>query len=232
MFRFLPIFVCLISFISCSGQVKNLDAKDFLNTMNAEKIKYLIDVRTTDEYSEEHIEESKNMDWNDPNFEIELEKMDRGTPIFFYCLSGGRSGNAMKKAAEMGFRHVYGLNGGLMSWRSEKLPLVNQFKCKKAGMTVVEYESLYKGKDKKILIDFYADWCMPCQKMKPYLKKIETKLATDVTVIRINADKNPELCQALGINGLPYVFIYKNDKLESKRLGFMSEEELLKLINE
>ena len=71
---------------------------------------------------------------------------------------------------------------------------------------------------------------MPCQKMKPFLKKIETTMSKEVEVIRINADENPELCQALGVKGLPYILLYKDGQLDWSKLGYVSEEELIQII--
>ncbi|MBL7788454.1 MAG: thioredoxin fold domain-containing protein [Chitinophagales bacterium] len=231
MYKFLFFSACLMIFNSCSSQESELDANQYYKKIASEKIKNLIDVRTPEEYSEGYIEGAININWNAENFEAELDKLDRNTPLFLYCLSGGRSGNAMRKAKEMGFKKIYGLSGGIMAWRTSKLPLSSPKGEKKSGMSMADYEALYKGKTKKILIDFYAEWCIPCQKMKPFLKKIESKLASDVTVIRINADDNPELCQSLGVSGLPYIFIYKNDRVVWKKLGYASEEEILKELN-
>jgi thioredoxin 1 len=230
MLKQLVVFILLNLFISCQGQQTLLQAVAFSDKLKTTETKHLVDVRTPDEFNEGYINGAKNIDWNSSQFETELGKLDRSTPLFLYCLSGGRSGNAARKAVEMGFTSVYALEGGTMAWRTNNLPIVMLGNIKKAGMTLEEYEALYKGKSKKILVDFYADWCMPCQKMKPYLKKISEKMAKDVEVIRINADHHPELCQKLGVSGLPYLLIYVNDQIEWKRLGYVSEEELTKLL--
>jgi thioredoxin len=219
-----------MTFISCTSQEALYTAKEFSSKISSEKNLNLVDVRTPDEFKDGFIKGAKNIDWNSSNFEGELDKLDRSAPLYLYCLSGGRSGNAMRKAKEMGFKKIFGLTGGIMAWRAENLALTSNSPTKKSGMTKADYEALYKGKSKKVLIDFYAEWCIPCQKMKPFLKKIETTMAKDVEVVRINADENPELCQAIGVKGLPYVLIYKGDKMVWSKLGYASEEELVKLI--
>ena len=229
--KFFLLLIYILTFTSCASQEKGLNASEFFDHLKSEKTKHLIDVRTPEEYSEGHINGAKNVNWNSSNFASELNQLDRNTPLFLYCLSGGRSGNAMLKAKDMGFKKIYGLNGGIMSWRSDKLPLTSSVEVKKTGMTLAEYQALYKGSTKKVLINFFADWCIPCQKMKPFIKKIETKMASNVAVVRINADNNPELCQTLGVSGLPYNMIYINEEVEWKKLGYISEEELVKLLN-
>jgi thioredoxin 1 len=230
MFRISVLFLYLAIFVSCTSQEAVFSPKEFSEKISQEKVKNLIDVRTPDEYKEGYIMGAVNIDWNSSNFETELGKLDRNTPLYLYCLSGGRSGNAIRKAKEMGFKKIYGLTGGVMAWRAENLALASNSPTKKTGLTKADYEALYKGKSKKILVDFYAEWCAPCQKMKPFLKKIETTMSKDVEVIRINADENPELCKAMEVKGLPYVLIYKGDQLEWSKFGFASEEELVKII--
>lgn len=231
MFRLLFLATIALCAISCQSQDKLLPPTAFSSHLEEQKTKNVIDVRTPDEYHQGYILGAKNIDWNGANFDSELDKLDKSIPLYLYCLSGGRSGNAMKKAREMGFKNIIGLEGGIMAWRAEKLPLASLNGSKLSGMSIADYKALYTDKSKKILIDFYAEWCIPCQKMKPFLKKIESKLKDKVEVIRINADENSELCQSLGVNGLPYILIYENNQIEWKKLGYTSEEELLKILN-
>jgi thioredoxin len=230
MYKAVIFSICLLVFSSCTSQEVLFKPTEFSEQLKSELNKNVIDVRTQDEFAEGIIEGAKNIDWNSSSFEVAMEKLDKTTPLFLYCLSGGRSSNAMKKAKEMGFKKIYGLEGGLMAWRAENLSLLSTSSMKKSGLTLSEYEVFFKGKSKKVLIDFYAEWCMPCQKMKPFLKKIEKTMSDDVEVVRINADENPELCKTLGVKGLPYLLIYVNDQIEWSRLGYASEEELVKLL--
>ncbi|MGV6861726.1 MAG: rhodanese-like domain-containing protein, partial [Putridiphycobacter sp.] len=62
------------------------------------------------------IEGSTNIDFNSPNFKEEIAKLDKAEPVYVFCASGGRSGNAMRMMKDMGFAEVYNLNGGYMGW--------------------------------------------------------------------------------------------------------------------
>lgn len=228
--RIYNIVVLCTLFLSSSSQVKNLSPEEFSSQMTQDGSKNIIDVRTPEEFNGDFISSAKNIDWNSNNFESELQKLDKSTPIYIYCLSGGRSTNAARKVVEMGFENVYALDGGLMAWRAKGMKTVNAGTSKLEEMTQEAYENLYKGKKKKILVDFYAEWCIPCLKMKPFLKKISEKMAEDVEIIRINADQNSNLCQSLGISGLPYLIIYQDDQIEWKKMGYIGEVELTKLL--
>ena len=124
-----------------------------------------------------------------------------------------------------GFEQVYELDGGIRKWRELKLPEVTtQDPDYGLGMTKEEFSALLNT-DKTVLVDFYAEWCGPCKKMKPSLDKISKEDKT-VHVIRIDVDKNRFLATEMGIEALPTLHIYKNGKLTWKYTGYMSLKDL------
>lgn len=76
----------------------------------------LIDVRTPEEYSEGHIEGSVNLNFRDANFDNQLQQLDKTKPVFVYCQSGGRSGQAAAKMKALQFQQVFDLEGGFGAW--------------------------------------------------------------------------------------------------------------------
>lgn len=73
---------------------------------------------------------------------------------------------------------------------------------KPSGMNKEQFNTLVNS-DKVVLVDLYADQCVPCKKIEPYLKEITQDMADKVVVIRINADQNQALCEELKIDALP-----------------------------
>jgi rhodanese-related sulfurtransferase len=76
----------------------------------------ILDVRTLEEFSEEHIEGAKNLDYHSINFEKQLEKMNKEKKYLIYCASGGRATKAMEKMKNLGFMEVYNMEGGFILW--------------------------------------------------------------------------------------------------------------------
>jgi rhodanese-related sulfurtransferase len=76
----------------------------------------LVDVRTKEEYAGGHLKHSKNINWNDSNFESEIQKLDKTQPVFVYCKSGGRSAKAAEKLNQLGFKNIFELEGGITAW--------------------------------------------------------------------------------------------------------------------
>jgi rhodanese-related sulfurtransferase len=79
----------------------------------------LMDVRTPEETAQGMIEGAMQLDFRNPNFESEVDKLDKDKTYLIYCRSGNRSGQACKMMAGKGFRHLYNLQGGYIDWSKE-----------------------------------------------------------------------------------------------------------------
>ena len=90
-------------------------------------------------------------------------------------------------------------------------------------------QDLIKSND-KIIVNFAAKWCAPCQKMKPYLLKMQDELKGKTTLVRLDADENKTILEDMKLDGLPVILIYENGKETFRNIGYMSEEDLRKHI--
>ena len=81
----------------------------------------IIDVRTPEEFAEEHIENAINLDYYSETFRDELNKLDKNKTYVVYCRSGKRSGNALTIMKELNFREAYNI-GGIIQWKAAGLP--------------------------------------------------------------------------------------------------------------
>jgi rhodanese-related sulfurtransferase len=109
--------------VSCStGQQKvaegtiaeDLSVEEFAKYIDGAQ---LLDVRTPDEWSEGIIEGATMANIHEDDFDANLAKLDKEKPVAVYCRSGGRSGKAMAKMNQLGFKEVYSLKGGIGAWR-------------------------------------------------------------------------------------------------------------------
>ena len=183
----------------------------------------ILDVRTSREFAEGHIQNALNIDWNGSSFDAQVSKLDKKTTLFVYCLSGGRSASAASHLRSIGFTNVLELDGGIMGWRSAGLPETTDSKIvKNTGMSTTDFEKLLQT-DKVVLVDFYAEWCGPCKKMKPSIEAIEREM-TNVKVIRIDVDKHADLVNSFGIQEIPILRVYKQGKITWEQKGFVEKE--------
>lgn len=226
----LPFLALLFVVQSCSnGQAQNtnLSAAEFAAKIKEVPTAPIIDVRSAGEFAGGHLANAQNIDWNGGDFDQKISSIDKSKPVFVYCLSGGRSGSAAAKMRADGFKEVYEMNGGMMKWRAAQLPeTTDNTVVKSRGMSRADYDKIIKS-DKIVLIDFYADWCGPCKKMKPYLDEITDEMKSTVQVIRINADEHAELCQDLSVDALPTIMIYKKGTMMWHNVGYVEKAELV-----
>ena len=218
--------------VSCSigqGSSKtDLSPTEFSKQLTETENPTILDVRTPGEFGEGHIQNALNIDWNGSSFDTQVSKLDKNTTVFVYCLSGGRSGSAASQLRSNGFKNVLELDGGMMAWRSAGLPETTDTKVvKSTGMSVTDFEKILET-DKVVLVDFYAEWCGPCKKMKPSILAIENEMASNVKVIRIDVDKNAELVKSFGIQEIPILRIYKQGKITWEQKGFVEKEDIKK----
>ncbi|RKS13454.1 thioredoxin domain-containing protein [Flavobacterium sp. 120] len=228
--KFHSIFLAIICFVvlSCNGQnskeIKTIDSKAFAEKIATTQNPQILDVRTPEEFTSDHIDNAKNINWLGTTFVANVEKLDKSQPVFVYCKSGGRSQKAAEKLNELGFKTIYQLDGGMLKWDAAGL---SKPSAKIIGLSVQEYNKLLNS-DKKVLINFYAEWCAPCKKMTPYVLQMQKDLADKVTIIRLDADKNKTLISEMKISELPTLLLYDKAAVKWKHSGFISEDDLKK----
>ncbi len=231
--KLLQLLVISLSLVIAS--CGNGDSKNQLNVQEfAAKLKELpsapiLDVRTPGEFAAGHLQGAVNVDWNGSSFDTQTAAYDKSKPVFVYCLSGARSASAAKHLRQQGFSQVIEMVGGMMKWRAANLPETTSTKAKKPGMTKADFQALVLSDAKHyVLVDFYADWCAPCKKMKPYLDEIARDMSSTVKVLRINADEHSQLCKDLGVDALPVLMVYQNNAITWKNVGFVEKNDVLK----
>jgi len=81
----------------------------------------ILDVRTPQEYSDEHLANSVNLDFYSEGFRDELNALDKTKTYVVYCRSGNRSGQAVAIMEKLGFQRIYDA-GGIVEWKKQGLP--------------------------------------------------------------------------------------------------------------
>lgn len=83
--------------------------------------------------------------------------------------------------------------------------------------------------EKPVLVDFYADWCGPCNAMAPVIEELATELDGKAKVGKINVDDNSDIAVEYNVMSIPTLIIFQNGKEEKRLVGLRDKEELLNL---
>ncbi len=89
------------------------------------------------------------------------------------------------------------------------------------------FEEMLSASDVPVLVDFYADWCGPCQMMTPILEQVNTHLHGRVRVVKIDTEKYPELATRYGIEALPTLVVFKQGQPVDRIEGVMQTQQLV-----
>lgn len=83
--------------------------------------------------------------------------------------------------------------------------------------------------EKPVLVDFYADWCGPCNAMSPVIEELAKELEGKAKVGKINVDENSDIAVEYNVMSIPTLIVFKNGKEEKRLVGLRDKEELLNL---
>ncbi|MBQ8299440.1 MAG: thioredoxin [Clostridia bacterium] len=86
--------------------------------------------------------------------------------------------------------------------------------------------------DKLVIIDFFAEWCGPCQMLTPVLKALDEKYSGEIEVYKVNVDESQNAAMRYGVTAMPTLIFFKDGEEVERQIGYMDEEELDNLIKE
>jgi thioredoxin 1 len=82
-----------------------------------------------------------------------------------------------------------------------------------------------------VLVDVHAEWCGPCKMQSHILKEVASELGERVKVIKIDADKNPEIARKYDIRGVPTLMIFRDGNLKYKQAGLHTKPQLMSILS-
>lgn len=96
-------------------------------------------------------------------------------------------------------------------------------------ITRENFEKEVLNSEKPVLLDFYADWCGPCQMVGPVLEEISRE-RLDLKVGKINVDEQPELAIRFQVMSIPMLAVMKHGRLVNQAVGFRPKAQILSML--
>ncbi len=89
----------------------------------------------------------------------------------------------------------------------------------------------HKTKNGVVLVDFWADWCMPCKMMAPILNEVAEATDGTATIYKLNVDEQQQVAAQFGIRSIPTMILFKDGKEMERIIGVKSKEAVIASIN-
>lgn len=97
-------------------------------------------------------------------------------------------------------------------------------------ITDKEFDSVISSKDKPVLVDFWAEWCMPCKMFAPVIDKLDAEIGDRAVIAKVNIDECEELASQYRIMSIPTVVIFRNGEEKQRFVGAKSAGEIKNLL--
>jgi thioredoxin 1 len=83
----------------------------------------------------------------------------------------------------------------------------------------------------KVLVDFWAPWCGPCQMLSPVIEEIAKDFSSTVKLVKINVDQESQLASTYNVSSIPTVLLFENGQLVNSLVGFRQKQDYITAIN-
>jgi len=87
------------------------------------------------------------------------------------------------------------------------------------------FETEVLKSDQPVLVDFWAEWCMPCRMLTPTIEKLAKDYNGKVKVGKLDTDANRDVSMKFGISAIPTVILFKNGQVAQKFVGLRQEKD-------
>jgi thioredoxin 1 len=94
-------------------------------------------------------------------------------------------------------------------------------------VTDVNFEEEVLSSDKRVLVDFWAEWCGPCRMVAPVVKDIANEYSDQIKVAKLNVDENQTTASRYGIMSIPTMLVMEDGKVKDKLVGYMPKNKLV-----
>jgi len=97
--------------------------------------------------------------------------------------------------------------------------------------TDANFDSEVKQSDVPVLVDFWAEWCMPCKRLAPTIDELASDFAGRAKIGKMDTDSNRQTAVTMGISAIPTVILFKGGEVQKKFVGLTSKADFENAIN-
>jgi thioredoxin 1 len=97
-------------------------------------------------------------------------------------------------------------------------------------VTDENFESEILQSDQPVLVDFWADWCVPCHMVSPVVEEIGRDRSEVLRIAKLNVDDNPEMSRRYGVMSIPTLILFKGGEEKARVIGAKPKDAILREI--
>jgi len=98
-------------------------------------------------------------------------------------------------------------------------------------VTDQDFESQVVGAETPVLVDFWAEWCVPCHMVSPVVEEIGRDKGESLSVVKLNIDENPEVTRKYGVMSIPTLIMFVSGEEKARVVGARGKDAILKEID-
>ena len=99
------------------------------------------------------------------------------------------------------------------------------------NLDYASFEEKISGSPKPILVDFWAEWCVPCKSIAPLLEELALEYSEKVIVAKVNVDEYPRIAAGLGVRSIPTMVVFSGGEEKDRMVGTHSKVEIKRKID-
>ena len=97
-------------------------------------------------------------------------------------------------------------------------------------VTDQDFKDMVLSSDVPVLVDFWAEWCVPCHMVSPVVEEIAREKGETLQVAKLNVDDNPEVTRKFGVMSIPTLILFKGGEEKARVVGARGKDAILREI--
>ena len=99
-------------------------------------------------------------------------------------------------------------------------------------LTDANFESEVLQSDLPVLVDFWAEWCVPCRMLSPLVEQVASEYVGKIKVAKSNVDESPDTASRFNIQSIPTLMVFDKGEMVSQNIGVVPKESIVDMFKE